>query len=228
MWKKNKHTGFAIAMAWPETLCKQPGSWYDAPLKRVGINKNHYYKIGHAAVVLIHGDKKKCHYFDFGRYHAPFQYGRVRDAETDHDLEVKTKAIINDKGQIVNNYEIISEIFSNPSCHGTGTLHSSYCKINFESAFAQAKQMQEQSPIKYGPFQINGTNCSRFVNRVLLSGKPSLLYRFLLSYPKTISPTPLENVRVLDNYLQIAHSEEMMEAYILENRTPKQIVNESY
>ncbi len=74
------HTGFAIAIAWPSTFCKQPGSWYDPLTLWLGVNYNHYYRVGHAAVVLIDPDKNKCHYFDFGRYHAPFQYGRVRNA----------------------------------------------------------------------------------------------------------------------------------------------------
>ena len=203
MWNKNKRTGFAIALAWPETLCKQPGSWYDLPLKWLGLNKNHYYKIGHAAVVLIN-ENWKCHYFDFGRYHAPFQHGRVRDAETDHDLDIKTKAIIKD-GRIVNYSDILLERYSNPSCHGTGELHASYCKVNFNKAFTRAKQMQEQSPIQYGPFKINGTNCSRFVNTVILAGKPGFLHWLLLSYPKTFSPTPFGNVTALNNYIRIGN-----------------------
>ncbi len=53
MMTRNKHTGFAIALAWPQTYCKQPGAWYDPITLLLGINKNNYYKVGHAALVLI-------------------------------------------------------------------------------------------------------------------------------------------------------------------------------
>ena len=37
--------GFAIAIAWPETLCKQASAWYDALLHHLSINKEGYYKV---------------------------------------------------------------------------------------------------------------------------------------------------------------------------------------
>lgn len=200
--------GFAIAIAWPETLCKQPGSWYDKPMQWVGVNKGNYYKVGHAAVVLINASGK-CHYFDFGRYHAPFQFGRVRDAETDHDLEIKTQAVINEN-EMENFTDMLSELYFNSSCHGNGTLHASYCKINFERAYSKAKLMQKSSPIPYGPFKIDGTNCSRFVNTVILAGKPTFLHWLLLNYPKTLSPTPIGNVMALSNYQRMELQKELI------------------
>lgn len=194
------HNGIAIALAWPETLCKKAGAWYDAPLKWVGINKNNYYKVGHAAIVLVDSKTGTCHYFDFGRYHAPYQHGRVRSAITDHDLEIKTKALVSKNRELINYTEILLELFNNESCHGSGKLYASYCSINFENAFQQANEMQNSSPIPYGPFLPNGTNCSRFVNTILRSGKPSLSYRFILAYPKTLSPTPIGNIKALSNY----------------------------
>lgn len=196
--------GIAIALAWPETLCKQPGSWYDVPLKWIGINENNYYKVGHAAIVLIDNKSGYCHYFDFGRYHTPYQYGRVRSALTDHDLEMKSKAKVSKSGTLENYGEILLELFGNESCHGIGKLHSSYCRINFERAYKKAVEMQTNSPIPYGPFLLKGTNCSRFVNTILLSGKPSLLYRLVLAYPKTLSPTPIGNVSALNNYTMLS------------------------
>lgn len=195
------YDGLAIALAWPETLCKQAGSWYDTPLKWVGINKKNYYKVGHAALVLIEKNTGHCHYFDFGRYHTPFQHGRVRSAYTDHDLQIKTKAEINYKSEIENYYQILLELFRNESCHGKGNLHASYCEIHFQLAYKKAKLMQDCSPIRYGPFLHDGTNCSRFVNSVILSGKPRWLNRFLLKYPKSLSPTPLGNVKSLPHYV---------------------------
>lgn len=192
--------GIAIALSWPETLCKQAGSWYDRPLKWLGINKGNYYKVGHAAIVLIEKSSGICHYFDFGRYHAPYQHGRVRSLYTDHDLEVKTKALFNKNGDLENFEDILFELFLNESCHGTGNLHASFCEIYFEKAFEKANEMQENSPILYGPFLPTGTNCSRFVSSVLISGKPSFLFLFQLLFPKTLSPTPIGNVKALRKY----------------------------
>lgn len=194
--KTNKHTGFAIALAWPETLCKQAGAWYDPLMRFLGLSKNYYYKVGHAAVVLIETKSGNCHYFDFGRYHAPFGHGRVRDAETDHDLIVSTKAEIN-TSTISNYTEILAELQTNPSCHGTGVLHASYCEIDFKKAYENAKKMQEQSPHKYGPFVWKGTNCSRFVRTTILKGNPAAFHKLKLKLPLTISPTPIGNIKVL-------------------------------
>jgi len=220
MRKKHNHTGYAIVLAWPETLCKQAGAWYDGIMSALRFSKNNYYKVGHNAIILVETETGECYYFDFGRYHSPFQYGRVRDAETDHDLEIKTKAIIGRDGKIANYSEIISEIFLNPSCHGSGALNASYCAINFEKASRQAKKMQGRSLIPYGPFKIGGTNCSRFVKKVTLSGKPQLKYRLLLHNPKTVSPMPLGNVKALDNYLGMSSETATVEMY-----TPKHLTS---
>jgi len=206
------HNGIAITLAWPETLCKQAGAWYDKPLKWLGINKSNYYKVGHAAIVLINKENGDCHYFDFGRYHSPYQHGRVRSAYTDHDLEIKTKAVISANGKLENYNEILSELFNNESCHGSGELHASYCHINFGKAQKKAQEMQSVSPIPYGPFLPKGTNCSRFVNTVVLKGKPKWYYRFVLANPKTLSPTPLGNVKALSNYATIGAPKQTTEA----------------
>jgi hypothetical protein len=194
------YNGIALALAWPETICKQAGAWYDKPMAWLGINKNRYYKVGHAAIVLVEKQSGSCHYFDFGRYHAPHQHGRVRSAFTDHDLEVKTKAIISIDGKLINYQEILSELQGNESCHGSGKLHASYCAINFEKGIQKVNEMQNNSPIPYGPFLPNGTNCSRFVNTILLSSKPALSFRFALMFPETFSPTPMSNIKALKNY----------------------------
>ena len=67
--------GFAIAIAWPETVCRGAGSWYDVPMSILGIRKAGYYKVGHAAVVLVNSQSQLCHYFDFGRYLTPIGMG---------------------------------------------------------------------------------------------------------------------------------------------------------
>lgn len=194
------YTGIAIALAWPETLCKQAGAWYDGLMSVLGISKNNYYKVGHAAVVLINNDNGNCYYFDFGRYHSPVGHGRVRDQETDHELKIYTKAIFNNNGNLLNYSEILSEIHQNEACHGSGAIHGSISTINFEKTYSKAKEMQDKSPWKYGPFIISGSNCSRFVRTVILSGKPPLIHKLKLLFPVTLTPLPISNVKSLKMY----------------------------
>jgi hypothetical protein len=201
MYKKS-HNGFAIALAWPQTYCKQAGAWYDAIMGGLGISKNNYYKAGHAALVLVDHENSKCHYFDFGRYHAPFQHGRVRSVETDHELAINTIPLISNDGSTLGNFkEILTELQGNPACHGEGALYASYCPVNFKRAFEKATEMQKLSPIRYGPFQYKGSNCSRFVNAVILAGKPDWKARIKLRYLVPLTPTPLNNVNALNDRL---------------------------
>lgn len=190
--------GFAVALAWPETYCKQAGSWYDIPMYYLGINRNGYYKVGHAAVLLIDDETGSCGYFDFGRYHAPFQHGRVRSAKTDTDLKILTKALIDrEKKEIINLKDILSELYENPSTHGTGTIYASYARIRLKDTLSYIRNLQEKEFIPYGPFIPYGTNCSRFVNRVIQAGKPGLFKGLILSLPLTISPSPMWNVTAI-------------------------------
>ena len=45
--------GFAIAIAWPEFMGKQAGSWYDPLMRLLRFNKNFHYQVGHASLILI-------------------------------------------------------------------------------------------------------------------------------------------------------------------------------
>jgi len=197
----NKYSGFAIALAWPQTYCKQPGAWYDLVTSLIGVNHNNYYKVGHAALVLVDIENQKAHYFDFGRYHAPYKHGRVRSAETDRELNIKTIPRLTNGGQRLENFkDILHELQTNPACHGEGVLHASYCPVNFQKAFEKAHQMQEASPIPYGPFLNKGSNCSRFVSTSIMAGYPGLKYRIRLKYFVPFTATPISNVNSLDNH----------------------------
>lgn len=190
--------GFIVALAWPETKCKQTGAWYEPLMRRTGFNVNGYYTVGHAALVLISDKMGVCEYFDFGRYHAPNGFGRVRDQETDHDLKIHSMAEISeDKMTIVNIYEILNELSQNKSCHGDGSMVASFSRINFDNAYSFAKKLQCVDFVPYGPFIPQGTNCSRFVNHVICAGKPSFVVTLLLKFPYTISPTPMSNIKSL-------------------------------
>lgn len=192
------NASFAINLAWPETKCKQAGAWYDPLMNLLGFAKNNYYKVGHSAIILVDKQTTECLYFDFGRYHAPLGYGRVRDKETDHELAMSTKAQIIGN-ELMNFEEILKEIYANKSNHGDGHIQGSYCKIDFEKAFKKAKKMQQQGSIKYGPFVWRGTNCSRFVQTISVAGSRNVLTKALLIIQPTISPSPIWNVIVLKN-----------------------------
>ena len=191
-------TGFVIALAWPETYCKQAGAWYDGILRLVGINQNNYYKIGHAAIVIVDASQGSCHYFDFGRYHAPAGYGRVRDVWSDHDLAVHTKAQIS-QGKITNLDAILIELLSNPSCHGTGRIYASVVRCDVQKIYESAKALQQKIFIPYGPFVQDGTNCSRFVHTLVQKCELSYLQSWAVRLPWLVSPSPIGIVKGLGN-----------------------------
>lgn len=201
---KQEKNGFAIAIAWPQTYCKMPGSWYDKPASILRISKNNYYKVGHAAIILISKTEKKCHYFDFGRYHTPHKRGRVRSEFTDPDLKIKTKAEISGE-KIINFEEILKELQQNISYHGDGEIHASYCSIKFELAFKKARELNKIDHILYGPFRIKANNCSRFVKDVILAGEPSNKFKFKLKFLKPTVSTPKVNVDVLHNKIIVPY-----------------------
>lgn len=193
-------TGIAIAIAWPEFVGKQTGTWYDKPMTHLGFNKDFHYQVGHASLVLIHKEDKVCRYFDCGRYHAPYQHGRIRDESTDSQLAINTEAIW-ERDTLKNFMVILQEIQKNPWSFGMGHLVASYCEVNFESVLAKVKSMQQLGSIPFGPFTPNGTNCCRFVRTGILAGSPGLpwLRKILLNYFWHLKPMPITNVELLIN-----------------------------
>ena len=191
-------SGFAIALAWPEMYCKQAGAWYDGILHFFRISKHHYFKVGHAAVVLVDREQQQFHYFDFGRYHTPFRRGRVRSALTDHDLRIRTAfRDTTRQAREESFHQVLEELQQNTSCHGEGALHASYCRVDFGRAFEQASKMQARPHWLYGPFHLGGTNCSRFVKTVILAGRPGWQHRWRLKYMMPLTPMPKTNVSAL-------------------------------
>lgn len=182
---------FIIVLAWPEGLVAQAGSWYDYFAARNG-----KYRVGHSALALVESETGKVHYFDFGRYQTPDGFGRIRDTETDPDVGIKKTAVI--KSDKINNIEeILIEISNNKSYHTEGALYSSVINgINFDKAFSYAKKWQKEGVIPYGPFRINGTNCSRFVATISRKGEPFFLKKLRLRFPFCISASPKRNVSI--------------------------------
>ena len=182
---------FIIALAWPEGMVSAAGAWYDSLFA-----KNGKYRVGHSAVVLIDRKSGRLLYFDFGRYHSPPNYGRVRDVETDSDVALKSIAKI--KNNTISNLdEILLEIKNKKSCHGEGTLYASILNdVSYEKAYEYAKRIQQKGLIPYGPFVYSGTNCSRFVASVMRSASPKFIKNARLKFPFCISPSPKRNVGI--------------------------------
>jgi len=188
-----------IALAFPDTKVSKEGKWYDVPMQWVGAIKNDTYKAGHAAFLLINNHSGAVQYFDFGRYHTPIKYGRVRSKLTDPDIEVKKTAYISN-GVITNLDEILFDLYENKSCHGDGRLTASIVEnLDYNRAYNKVMQMQELEAIYYGPFEFHGTTCSRFVAQVVLASTNDWLTKLMISVPYTISATPRSNNKVLND-----------------------------
>ena len=199
-------TGTLIALAWPETKVIQEGKWYDEPMRWINVIKDGHYNAGHAAFLLIDNATGLIEYFDYGRYHTPMKYGRVRDKHTDPDIEIKLKANFQDH-LITNLDEILFDRYNTKACHGDGKLTASIVKnIDYDKAYNKAKEMQAREAIYYGPFEFTGSTCSRFVAKVVLASTNDWLTKLLILIPYTISATPRSNNKVLNDcstYLEI-------------------------
>ena len=127
------------------------------------------------------------------------KYGRVRDEITDPDVEVKLKAEIEEE-EILNLHVILLDRYQNKACHGDGRLVASIVRdVNFDNAFNRAKAMQNREAIYYGPLTWKGTNCSRFVAKVVLGSSKNWMNKMLIMFPYTVSATPKSNAKVLND-----------------------------
>ena len=190
-----------ISIAWPETLVIKEGKWYDHPMTWIGVIKNNYYKVGHAAMIIIEHDTGEAHYFDFGRYHTPIKHGRVRNKISDPHLAVREKAAFSSDGSVLNLPEILKEVAANRNTHGDGRMLASvYTGLRFDLLWEKAITIQNRDAVPYGPFVIGGSMCSRFVAQVARAADVSTFTGLLLALPYTVSPTPVSNIRVISNH----------------------------
>lgn len=188
------NSDFIIVLAWPEGETTAAGAWYDSFCATNG-----KYRVGHSALILINSENKELLYFDFGRYHTPTGFGRVRDKETDPDIGIPISAEIEDN-RIKNIEEILVHIKNKKANHGEGKLYASVLKnVNFISSYKFAKKIQEKGIIPYGPFVPKGSNCSRFVSATIRKSNPSLIKNLRLQFPFSLSPSPKRNVSISNN-----------------------------
>ena len=196
---------FVIVLAWPEGMVASAGSWYDK-----FASNNGRYRVGHSAIVLINSKTKKSHYFDFGRYHTPKGYGRVRDMETDEDVALIDAKI--ERGILRNLKEILLQISTIKSTHGEGKMYASLIiGVSFEKAFLAAKTTQKKGMLPYGPFILRGTNCSRFVAAIIKASNPLWIKKLRLSFPASLSPSPKRNVSISNNNYYIVEKKNCLE-----------------
>ena len=133
-------------------------------------------------MALSNSTTKKVHYFDFGRYHTPEGYGRVRDIETDQDVAVIDAEISENK--ITNIDEILLYLSQMKATHSEGKMYASVLSnVDFKLAFNKAKGIQKKGMLPYGPLVRPGTNCSRFVAKVINASGPSLIKKLRVKIP---------------------------------------------
>ena len=187
---------FIIVLAWTEAMVIAAGAWYDKFLTTEG-----KYRVGHSALVLVNSTTVLLCYFDFGRYHTPFGFGRARYLETDPDITLNTIANIKDN-EILNIQDIVLELSGTKATHGHGKIFASVLKnIDYKKGYDYAKSIQEKGCIAYGPAVVNGTNCSRFVARVMRESNPGFFTALRLRFPFCLTPSPKRNVSIANpNY----------------------------
>lgn len=194
--KLEENQDLALVMAWPDQTARGDERWM-ALLKRLGVVKNLNFKVGHAAMVLIHRKTGALAYFDFGRYITPRGYGRARSVLSDPRLALETRAQIDSTNHIANLETILDELHQiEEATHGGGRLFFSIAEgLSYANALRFANQVVEQGPVKYGAIAGGNNSCSRFVAQVLLAGFPSRHpARQRITLPESIKPSPMSNV----------------------------------
>jgi len=196
-----------IALAWPETKVRRIGMWYDHITRWLGFIRGDYYKAGHAAAVLVDHTDGKLRYFDFGRYHTPEKMGRLRSDNTDPELKIHTTAIFHNGGEIENIDKILTEIAAHPATHGDGVMYASVARdIDLGKALRFTDDLQRAGMVHYGPFDLRGTNCSRFVRDVIRHNTSNSWTKVKLSLPWTLTPATkwsVVNAKTQNEYFKI-------------------------
>jgi len=187
----------ALVIAWPEQTARGDERWM-AFFKRLGIVKNLNFKVGHAAIILIHRQTGELAYFDFGRYVTPRGYGRARSANTDPRLLFKQKAQIDPtSGEITNLTDIIRELKAlDEATHGAKSIYFSIARhLSYQKGCAYAQSVIAQGVIPYGAIAPKNNSCSRYVAQILLSAlRPQHATRRDIYWPESIKASPMSNV----------------------------------
>lgn len=194
--KVDDYQDLAVVIAWPDQTAYGDEAWMSI-FKKLGIVKNLNFRVGHAAIVLVHRASGRLSYYDFGRYVAPRGYGRARSVATDPRLSLDTVAKITKDSRIANLKEILAEIEEiSHATHSEGRIFCSVAKdLSYGAATEYAQSVLDAGLIKYGAFARANKSCSRFVAKVLLAGyapkHPAKRHVFV---PECLKPSPMSNV----------------------------------
>jgi hypothetical protein len=211
----SEYNGVIVPLAWPDALVGSSYPKMDPFWKVLNVCRDSFYKVGHAAMLLVNLDDGEVQYFDFGRYIAPEGHGRIRSQETDPEIKLKLRAEVTE-GKIQNLKQILLEISQNPHTHGSGTLYAGeYYGFDFQEVLNHIHEKQEYVLQEYGPFVIGGTNCSRFVAQTIAQfSKWKTRVKFL--YPWYATPSPLGNIYNCPSETMFAISDGVVEEIDIE------------
>ena len=191
-----KKDGIIVILAYPETFVSQTQFWYRPIFELVGLGKNGKIRAGHAAALIIDKNSRKVEYTDFGRYITPKGLGRARTSETDPELKFNLIAEFDESGNLQNFESILKHIYQYPEkTHGHGPMYASLVDgVDYHKCkdFIEICQKNKEGQA-YGPFDLQGSNCSRFVRDLIYYGKENKTTP-LLNRLKRLSPSPLGNV----------------------------------
>ncbi len=165
-----KEDCICVPIGWPDTWSKG-GDKILKLLYKLNISKDQYYKVGHAAMLIIHKETGYVEYFDFGRYTTHPDNGRVRSEETDPGLHIPIQAELEGE-KIKNLIEIVDYLFTiSHITHGYGMIYFSlYPYMNYEKVKAFTDDLISKGSVRYTTFGPASTNCARFILGALLAG----------------------------------------------------------
>ena len=200
-----KDNATLIIMSYPEEIVKTTEAFYSKLLPYLGMGIPGYIRAGHACMILIKDGSDKFEYFDCGRYIAPEGYARVRGENTDPETAVDVKAVWVD-GKLTNIEDLLQWLYDNPQkTRGYGDLYASISEdINYERVKKYIGELQDIGCIKYGPFDKDGSNCSRFVTDAMLNGVLDEDIQDNINKLYNLTPSVLGNVDAANDYYYIA------------------------
>ena len=98
------------------------------------------------------------------------------------DLKILTKPKIKNNN-LTNLHSILLETADKKSTHGKGKMYASVMKkVSFTKSYNCAKKLQKKDMIVYGPLNIFGTNCSRFVSKLMFKSLKFSFKRYKNSF----------------------------------------------
>ncbi|NJB84073.1 DUF6695 family protein [Wenyingzhuangia aestuarii] len=212
--------GIIVVLSYPDTVVRPAHTEFSSKIwPLIGVGSKNAVQAGHAALLLINKQSGAVDYYDFGRYITSYGMGRVRSKETDVELEVPLKAIIDNK-ELKNIDELLLWLDKHPEkTHGEGRLVASINnQIDYNKAKVFIDDMIAQKEIPYGAFVKNGSNCARFVTDTIINSCACTSVKLKLKTSNLLTPSPIGNA--IKGTTEDA-------VFVVENKEVKHYVNRS-